>query len=103
MENKLQPSKKSNKIIPIIIAILGTLYGVSPIDAIPDVVPVVGWIDDLIITGGSLIGLIQAYTEDTNKNLAKIFGILKWSLWLLGGILIVLIAILGITTYNLFK
>ena len=30
-----------------VIVILGLLYGISPIDLIPDVVPVVGLVDDL--------------------------------------------------------
>lgn len=103
MENKFDVSEKSNKTLPIIIGILGALYGISPIDIIPDVIPVAGWVDDLIITGGSLLGVIEAFTKDTNKNLAKIIGILKWSIWILGGILICLLALLGITVFQSFK
>lgn len=32
----------------IIIILLAVLYIVSPIDLIPDFIPVIGWIDDLI-------------------------------------------------------
>jgi len=103
MENKTEITKGSNKIAPIIIAILGVLYGVSPVDAIPDVIPVVGWTDDFVITGGALLNLAQAFVKDTNQNLAKIIGLFKWSLWLLGGILVAVLAILGISIYNLLK
>lgn len=103
MENKAEITKESNKITPIIIAILGVLYGVSPVDAIPDVIPMAGWIDDLVIVGGSLLNLAQAFVKDTNKSLATIIGMFKWALWLLGGILIAVLAILGISIYNLFK
>ena len=95
--------KKTNKIVPTIIAILGVVYGISPIDIIPDVIPVAGWIDDIVITGGSLLHLGQAFAKDTSKSLATIIGIVKWVLWILGGILIALIGLLGVAIYNLFN
>ena len=33
----------------MIIALLAVLYIVSPIDIIPDFIPIVGWIDDLVV------------------------------------------------------
>lgn len=103
MQNNYEITEKSNKIAPIIIAILGVLYGVSPIDVVPDVIPVAGWTDDLVITGGALLNLAQAFVKDTNKSLATIIGMFKWALWILGGILILLVALLGVTIYNLFQ
>lgn len=94
--------EKKNKIIPIIIAVLGVLYGVSPVDVVPDVFPVVGWIDDLVITGGSLLNLVQAYVRDTSASLAKLLGLVKWLLWILGGLVVMVIALLGVTVYSLF-
>lgn len=94
--------EKSNKIVPIIIAVLGVLYGVSPVDVVPDVFPVVGWIDDLVITGGTLLNLVQAYAKDTSASLARLLGLVKWLLWIVGGILIALISLLGVTVYDLF-
>lgn len=102
MEQKFELTTKTNKVVPIIIAVLGVLYGVSPVDAIPDVIPVAGWVDDLVVTGGSLLGLAQAFVKDTNAFLAKFLGLLKWALWLLGGIIILLISLLGVTIYSLF-
>jgi uncharacterized membrane protein YkvA (DUF1232 family) len=103
MENNYNITEKSNKVPSIVIAILGILYGVSPIDAIPDVIPVAGWIDDLVVTGGALLNLAQSFVKDTNKSLATIIGMFKWALWILGGILILLVALLGVTIYNLFQ
>ncbi|MCX8533831.1 YkvA family protein [Chryseobacterium luquanense] len=103
MEKKLDIVEKSNKTLPIIVGILGVLYGISPVDAIPDVIPIAGWVDDLGVTGGAILHVIQAFTNDTNTSLAKIIGILKWMLWILGGILILVLGLLGITIYNLFK
>lgn len=103
MDNNYNITEKSNKIAPIIIAVLGVIYGLSPIDVIPDVIPVAGWIDDLVLTGGSLLNLAQAFVKHTNKSLATIIGMFKWALWILGGILIMLTAVLGVTIYNLFQ
>jgi uncharacterized membrane protein YkvA (DUF1232 family) len=33
----------------IIIACVALLYIISPIDLIPDFIPIIGWIDDLIV------------------------------------------------------
>ena len=100
--NSNLPTSTTNKTMPVIIAVLGVLYGVSPIDVIPDVIPFAGWMDDLVITGGALMGLAQAFVKDSSESLAKILGFFKWFLWIFGGILVVLLALLGVTIYNLF-
>jgi uncharacterized membrane protein YkvA (DUF1232 family) len=51
------------KIFPLIIAGLGVLYGLWPIDAIPDV-PIIGWIDDLGITGTLLYFALRIYLKN---------------------------------------
>lgn len=94
--------QKSNKIVPSIIAGLGLLYGVSPIDILPDVIPVVGWMDDLVITGGGLLHLGQAFIKDISKSFAIFIGFIKWGLWILGGILIAILGLLGVGIYSLF-
>ncbi len=102
MEQKFELTTKTNKVVPIIIAVLGALYGLSPVDAIPDFIPVAGWADDLVVVGGSLLGLAQAFVADTNAFFAKFLGLVKWALWLLGGITILLFSLLGVTIYSLF-
>ena len=39
------------KLLPI----LAIIYVLSPLDLLPDIIPVVGWVDDLIVAGGLLL------------------------------------------------
>ena len=36
---------------PRIVAVLAVLYVLLPIDAIPDIIPILGWLDDLGVVG----------------------------------------------------
>ena len=49
-----------NKILNWILIIILGLYILSPLDFIPDVIPVIGWIDDL----GALIMLLGLLREN---------------------------------------
>jgi uncharacterized membrane protein YkvA (DUF1232 family) len=41
--------------VPLVSVLVGLLYGVSPIDGIPDAVPVLGLLDDLGFVGSALL------------------------------------------------
>lgn len=84
-------------------AILCILYALSPIDIIPDVFPVVGWFDDALAVVGGGLNLIQANLAQTNETLAGIIKFIKWTTIILGGILVAIIALLGVGIYALVK
>lgn len=54
-------------IIKIIAVIIAVIYTVLPVDIIPDVIPVIGWLDDL---GIDITALIIAFLKFsfTNSN-----------------------------------
>lgn len=83
-------------------AIIGLLYGVSPIDVMPDFIPIAGWVDDIAITGAGIINLIQSYVKDTSETLSKILGLIKWVLLILGLILALILGLLGFIVYKAF-
>lgn len=80
--------------------ILGILYAISPVDILPDVVPVAGWVDDLVITGAGVLNFVQAEVGQISSTLAGILGAIKWMLLILGIIAILLIALLGGLAYK---
>lgn len=48
---------KDAPLAPRLLALFAVLYVLSPIDAIPDAIPLLGWLDDV-----GVIGLVLAWT-----------------------------------------
>lgn len=92
----IEKTNSSKKVWAWIWLIASIIYGVSPIDVSPDVAPVIGWLDDLLIFGAAATNFIQQQFFQGNDTLNKIFKIAKWILISLAT-LIFLIIILIIT------
>ena len=97
-ENKQLPSVVG----PWVIMALCLLYGVSPVDIIPDI-PIVGQIDDLIILASGSLNLAQRYMERSDSSLTSFVKVTKWIVIALGAIVILLLALFAVAIVSLFK
>jgi len=84
-------------------AVLAAIYLFSPIDFVPDVVPIAGWLDDALIAVTGSLNLIQSYLQESNALLAGIVKFLKWGLLLLGILIIGILALTGALIYSAVK
>ena len=83
--------------IPLILAVI---YTVSPVDLLPDALPVLGWLEDaLFLIIGGLNG-IQNGVLDDNNSLKKIVKFLKWGLLIVGIIVILIIVLLVVLVFK---
>ena len=82
--------------------VIAVLYAISPVDILPDVIPVAGWVDDILITVTGGLNLIQSYLKESNEHLAKIVKGIKWVLIVLGILIIAIIALVVVGIANLF-
>ena len=58
----------------------GRLYTVSPIDILPDAIPVLGWMDDLGVSAFAVLNVVQQFTSNQKSLLVKIVKYFKWFL-----------------------
>ena len=54
----MNPYENKNTAVSWVLAGLGLLYAVSPIDIIPDV-PVIGWVDDFFVIAVTVLNLLE--------------------------------------------
>jgi uncharacterized membrane protein YkvA (DUF1232 family) len=67
-EINLNLEKKKNQknwIIALIVFVMSIFYGASPIDLIPDIIPILGWTDDSILF---ILAAINLYKKWKTKN-----------------------------------
>ena len=96
--NENQPASQGIK--PWIPLILALIYTVSPIDLIPDFIPIVGWFEDalLVIVGG--LNGIQNGILEANSSLRTLIKYLKWGLLIIGGIAILIVVLLVVLVFK---
>ena len=96
--NENQPASKGIK--PWIPLILALIYTVSPIDLVPDFIPIVGWLEDalLVIVGG--LNGIQNGVLEANSSLRTLIKYLKWGLLIIGGIAILIVVLLVVLVFK---
>lgn len=93
--NKNNETKKS----PIgawIFFIASLVYTVIPIDIIPDIIPIAGYVEDGTLLLASGLNLVEQYTDKNNSTLLSILKKLKWALIILGIVAVLLITFLGL-------
>ena len=96
--NENQPASQGIK--PWIPLILALIYTVSPIDLVPDFIPIVGWLEDaLLLLVGGLNG-IQNGVLEANSSLRTLIKYLKWGLLIIGGIAILIVVLLVVLVFK---
>ena len=90
----------SQGIKPWIPLILALIYTISPIDLVPDFIPIVGWFEDaLFVIVGGLNG-IQNGILDANSSLRTLIKFVKWGILIIGGIAILIVVLLVVLVFK---
>ena len=95
---KNKPAKSGIK--PWIPLILAVIYTVSPVDLVPDALPIAGWMEDGLFLIAGLLNGIQNGVLDDNNSLKKIIKFLKWGLLIIGIIGILIIVLLAVLVFK---
>jgi hypothetical protein len=66
------------KALSVIIAMLAVLYDLSPIDAVPDAIPLFGWLDDVGFTLMAALNAYQHFAKDQSAMIVRLAKYVKW-------------------------
>lgn len=96
-------TKSITNVLSGIVGVVVALYVISPVDIVPDTIPVAGWLDDVgIVSGGAIVILILQSFRKIVKLLDSILRSLDKAITIAIIIAITLIAILGVLIYHFF-
>ncbi|MBF0344797.1 MAG: DUF1232 domain-containing protein [Nitrospirae bacterium] len=97
-EDSLTITKSKSLKLPILLFFLAIAYDISPVDIIPDVIPVIGWIDDFFITTTATLNVLGSLISAQYAALAGLVRILKWLTIIVGiiALCLILISMIGI-------
>ena len=96
--NENQPASQGIK--PWIPLILALIYTVSPIDLVPDFIPIVGWFEDALLVIVGVLNGIQNGVLEANSSLRTLIKYLKWGLLIIGGIAILIVVLLVVLVFK---
>ena len=100
---ELNGASPMQKGLAVFFVIMSLLYTASPIDLVPDAIPVVGWLDDVGFLVTATMNAVQQFTKDQNSAMVKILKYAKWLLivavviaaLLLGGLIAAIVALIA--------
>ncbi len=95
----LGPVSERSMVVPISLFALAILYVLSPIDIVPDI-PVIGYVDDLIITTIATLNLLQKWIKNSSRILAGLLGLMKWLVIFIG---IIAVSLVGLVVWGVVK
>ena len=78
--------------------VMALFYTISPLDIVPDIIPIYGWIDDGLILVISILNLVQSYLKERHEALANKFRRAKLVMVQVSFFAIVAIAIIVLCT-----
>ncbi|WP_416487597.1 YkvA family protein [Brachyspira hyodysenteriae] len=93
-------NKSLNSILSWIPFILALIYTISPVDFIPDVIPVAGWGEDALFLIVSALHGIQNTVLDKNTSIYKIVKYIKWASFIFGAIVILILVLLIVLVFK---
>ncbi|WP_300741041.1 YkvA family protein [uncultured Brachyspira sp.] len=98
--NEPDKNKSLNSILSWIPFILALIYTVSPVDFIPDVIPVAGWGEDAMFLIVSALHGIQNTVLDKDTSIYKIVKYIKWAAFIFSIILILILILLIVLIFK---
>uniref|UniRef100_UPI003F4C0A6F YkvA family protein n=1 Tax=Brachyspira catarrhinii TaxID=2528966 RepID=UPI003F4C0A6F len=93
-------NKSLNSILSWIPFILALIYTISPVDFIPDVIPVAGWGEDAMFLIVSALHGIQNTVLDKDTSIYKIIKYIKWVSLILTIIFILILVLLIVLVFK---
>ena len=93
-------NKSLNSILSWIPFILALIYTVSPVDFIPDVIPIAGWGEDAMFLILSALHGIQNTVLDKDTSIYKIIKYIKWVSLILTIIFILILVLLIVLVFK---
>ncbi|CRF32671.1 Conserved hypothetical membrane protein [Brachyspira suanatina] len=93
-------NKSLNSILSWIPFVLALIYTVSPVDFIPDVIPIAGWGEDAMFLIVSALHGIQNTVLDKDTSIYKIIKYIKWASFILTVIFILILVLLIVLVFK---